>query len=247
MTASDSDKLTQAANRLWRFRLNLLTSLTPLRLLGYVLVILSVLDIAALLIPPQFLNSGWEFQLFGQLIERIPIPLLGLAFIFIGAKENRPEWEFPLLKLISWLTLVISILYFLMMPLSVRNTLRINRQSAAQAQAQIEQIVTQVDPVRQALKQIQTPEQLAAFLSQQSGRTVSPEQVTQEGQSVAALRDEALKNLDQQEQTAIDQINVARSNQRIEIFKNAIKWNLGALVSAVLLFGIWKVTDWART
>lgn len=37
-----------------------------------------------------------------------------------------------------------------------------------------------------------------------------------------------------------------RRNRRITLFKNSVKWNIGALVSGVLFVTIWRGTAWAR-
>ena len=46
-----------------------------LRLLGYGLLLMAVVDLFFLLIPPQFMNPLWEFQTMGAVVERIPLTL----------------------------------------------------------------------------------------------------------------------------------------------------------------------------
>jgi hypothetical protein len=246
MTQASSQQVTQTVNQLWKFRSALLISLGAIHLVGYGLIVLSILDLLALPVPPQFFNPQWEFQIMGQVVERVPVTLLGFALLFMGGKDNRPQWEQGLLKVTSWLLLLLSVVYLLMVPLSTRNLLRLNRQSALISVNRIEQVVSQVDPVREQLETITTPEQLAAFLSQQSGQVVSTQQVSQLPQSVTEIRDQSIQALNEQEATSIEQINQERSSQRLRLFKSGGKWNVGSLVSAGIFFLIWKTTPWAR-
>ena len=57
-----------------------------LRLLGYGLLLMAVVDLFFLLIPPQFMNPLWEFQTMGAVVERIPLTLLGIVLTFYGEK-----------------------------------------------------------------------------------------------------------------------------------------------------------------
>jgi hypothetical protein len=40
--------------------------------------------------------------------------------------------------------------------------------------------------------------------------------------------------------------SIARHEQRLTLFKNTVKWNLGALVAGILFLQIWFRTRWAR-
>jgi hypothetical protein len=35
-----------------------------------------------------------------------------------------------------------------------------------------------------------------------------------------------------------------QANQRLALFKNSVKWNLGALISGVLFIYLWYITRW---
>lgn len=64
--------------------------LEPLfRLAGYTLLSLFLLDLLAILIPFNFTNPVWEFQLANQLVERAPVPILALIFVLIGESQFR--------------------------------------------------------------------------------------------------------------------------------------------------------------
>ncbi|WP_353260319.1 HpsJ-like protein, cyanoexosortase A-associated [Prochlorothrix hollandica] len=244
MTESDGGQITQAINQLWKSRTGLLTSLDVAHLVGYALLILAVFDVIALLIPPDFGNPGWQFNLFGQLIERIPVPVIGLALVFVGGQDKRPSWELPLLSLTSWLTFIIGIMYFLMIPWASLNTLRLYRQANNQINAQIEQGKAQIEEVRSSLGQVNTDEDMARLLSQVVNQTVTPEDLTE---PISSVKETLQTSLAEGEATLQTQAAEARSQGRLELFKNSIKWNLGAFVSGAILVLMWKSTDWART
>jgi hypothetical protein len=48
------------------------------------------------------------------------------------------------------------------------------------------------------------------------------------------------------EKNLTTQADLTNSGQRLALFKNAIKWGLGALVTGVLFVRIWAGTAWAR-
>jgi hypothetical protein len=244
MTQSSGEQITQAINQLWKSRTGLLTSLDTAHLAGYALLILGFFDWIALMIPPQFLNPTWEFSLFGQLIERVPVPLIGLALIFAGGRDDRKGWELPALKAISWLTLGVGILYFLMIPWASVNTFRIYRQNNEQINQQLIQGVEQIAQVRSNLDSVQTEEDLAKLIGQVSNQVVAP---TDLSAPVASLKETLATSLAQGESDLKSQAEATRSQQRIELFKNSGKWNLGALVSGTILILIWKSTPWARS
>jgi len=55
------------------------------RIAGYGLLGLSLFDIIDIL--SHFGDPGWEFQIVRNLVERAPVPLLGLVLVFVGEKN----------------------------------------------------------------------------------------------------------------------------------------------------------------
>lgn len=77
-------KLTQKVDKLGNFSLNMLRSLVLWRLIGYGFLVLFALDVVAIVVPPNFLNPQWEFQILGEIVERVAIPFIALLLIFLG-------------------------------------------------------------------------------------------------------------------------------------------------------------------
>lgn len=244
MTQSEGGQITQAINQLWKSRTGLLTSFDVAHLVGYALLLLAVFDVIALMIPPNFGNPSWQFSVFGQLIERIPVPIIGLALVFAGGKDKRQPWEIPVLSITSWLMAVIGVIYFLMIPWAGFNTLRLYRQTSAEVEAARQQQQTQLEQVRSNLETVQSDEDLARLLSRVVNQTIAVEDLNAPAENV---KEQLLTSLDEGEANLETQARQALGQRRLQLLKDSIKWNLGALVSAAILVLMWRSTEWART
>ena len=60
-----------------------------LRLVGYGLLLLAVVNVSCLLISPELMNPWWEFQTMGAIVERLPLTLLGIFLVYYGTKSDR--------------------------------------------------------------------------------------------------------------------------------------------------------------
>lgn len=238
MTKSSSDKfLPGLVQELQEFAFSQTGSTKILRMLGYGLLILALFDVVEMFVPPNFMNPAWEFQTFGSLVERVPVPLIGLALVFYGEMHSRNKWEFLSLKLISWLTLLLAVVFLLMIPLGVGNTVRLSKQSAAQISNASKQQISQAEQVEQRLNQA-TPEQIGNILREQ-GRSL-------DGKSPQEVKTQILSEVTRVKSQIKTQAQATESSQKLTLIKNSVKWNLGALVSATLFFSFWKATQWAR-
>jgi hypothetical protein len=238
MTKSSSDKFIPAlVQELQEFAFSQAGSTKILRTLGYGLLLLAFFDVVEMLFPPRFMNPAWEFQTFGALIERVPVPLIGLALIFYGEWHSRSKWEFISLKLLSWLTLLFAVILLLLIPLGIGNTVRLSKQSAAQITNASQQQISQAERVEQQLSQA-TPEQINNLLRGQ-GRSL-------DGKNPQEVKTQILSEVSKAKVQIKNQAETTQSTQRLNLLKNSVKWNLGALVSAALFFSFWKATQWAR-
>ena len=238
MTKSNSDRFTPVVQELQAFAFSQQGSMTIVRSLGYGLLLLALFDIVEMFVPPNFMNPAWEFQTFGALVERVPVPLIGLVLVFFGEMNSRTKWEFPILKLLSWLTLLFALLFFLMIPLGVGNTLRLNNQSVAQISTQSKQQLSQAEQVEKQLNQA-TPQQIDNFLKSQ-GRSL-------DGKNPEELKSQILSQVSKAKEQIQTQAEATQSLQGLSLIKSSVKWNLGALVAGSLFITLWKGTRWART
>lgn len=219
-----------------QFGLSLSKSIQPFRWVGYILLVLSVLDWIMILIPPQLMNPVWELQAIGQLVERVPVLLIALVFIFFAETSLRAKWERRVVPLVSWLCLLFGILYFLFVPLGILDTIRIAKRSDAQLETQFNQQLAQANQLEQQLNAA-PPETIVDLVEQQGGTVQGdPTQV----------KDQLLSELTAAKENLSTQLSTVQSNQRLNLAKNSVKWNLGALISAILLIYLWRSSRWAR-
>ena len=214
-----------------------LWTLALIRVIGYVFLAFFLFDFADTLIPLRLTNPTWEFQTFGALVEKVPVLFLAYAMIYLGRNFGRKPLEQFLLSLITWLALILGLVYLLMIPISIINTnrlLTLNHQQTLQLDIQI----AQVKKAQTNLKTTNTQSELQQILSRDLGnnsaipKLENPEQVkTLKNRLSTVISDGELK-LKEQAQSLKD--------VRLELFKKSVKWNLGSLVSAALLFYIWK-------
>ena len=234
MTKNYSDKFVSSVQD---FAFSQEGSTMILRCLGYGLLILALFDIVEMFVPPNFMNPAWEFQTIGALVERVPVPLIGFAFVFYGEMNSRSRWEFPVLKLLSWLAFVMGVIYILSIPLGVINAARLQRQSASQIHTVSKQQITRAEQVEKQLN-LATPEQIDNLLKRQ-GRSL-------EAQEPEKLKQQLLGEVFQAKQKIKNQAKATESSRGLSLLKKAVKWNLGAVVAGILYINIWRVTDWAR-
>ena len=215
-------------------------SIYRLRWIGYGLLILSVLDTIVVLIPANFGNRLWELQTIGAIVERVPVPLLAMALIFFGEGYDRRGLENLFLKLLSWVCLLLGLVFLLMLPLGIFGTIYVNNQNNQQIETQAKQQFAQLQQVQERLTK-GSPEDLRTLAGELSrlgvqADTENPEQ----------LKDQILSRITPAKERLQTQKATVQSNQRLGLFKNALKWLLGALISSVLFFTLWRGTDWAR-
>lgn len=203
------------------------SNLEPLfRLAGYTLLALFLLDLIAIFIPPNFTNPVWEFQLANQLVERAPVPILGLIFVLIG------ESQFRIFKFLSWSSLVVGILYFLLVPLSISSIVRIEQQNSAQITTRLEQI----QQLKAQIEQAQTSADVSAILSRINPQTTLPKIENPE-----AVKQQLIASLSQNERSLQAQA-ASRENNFWNQIESAIKVSLGSLISGMLFIVIWHKT-----
>lgn len=243
MSELDTNQLIGKVESLWRSSTELLQTSVLVRGVGYGLLLLVLFDLISLFIPPAFMNPAWELQTFGAIVERIAVPLIALVLIFWGGRNSRFKFELPLIKLLSWLSLLIAILLLLSVPLGVFNTVRLDRQANTQIKNQIEQSKTQIKKIKERVGNITTTEQLNELLTQFNQGSSSP---NIESSQLGNIKKELLSSLSQGESNIAAQAQTAQMNQRIVLLKSSVKWNLGALVSSALFAWIWLLTDWSR-
>ncbi len=243
ISKTPSVSMNQKVDKLGDFSLNILRSLGILRLSGYVLLILFFMDAVEILVPPRFLNPEWEFQTIGQFVERVPIPLISLLFIFYGGKYLRKGWESIVLFISSWLTLLIGILFLIAVPLGIINTFRIDNTAQTNITEGAQQRLEVFQQVEDRLDDVQTTEQMQVLIAQlNSGNAPRIEN----NQQLELAKTELTQFIEQSRNRLNRDAEARKGQARRRLLKSSVKWNVGALISGVLFIVIWKMTKWAR-
>lgn len=211
-----------------------------MHLLGYGLLVFALIDYVHIIIPAQFTNPSWELQTISALVEHAAIPLLGLMLIFFRHEGYIGNLEQNLLKFLSWVSLLVGVLYLLMLPLGITDTWRIYHANDAQIAAQVSQQSQQLQQVKNQLSQAKTDKEIEQVLA-----SLAPYRSPKINLSQAS-KDQFLTQISQAERNIKNQADTIQSNQTQRLVKDSVKLNLGALVAGTLFILIWHLTDWAR-
>lgn len=215
-----------------------------LRFAGYGLLLLAFSNFAEALIPPRFgQDATWEFSTLGKLVGTSPVPIIGLVLVFYGESLARSAFGKNVLKFLSWLSLLLSILFIVMLLIGISAALRINNDNTTQANLVLSQQVAQFVTAKENLKNTNDANLLKAaeFIEKRSPNVKLNKSNPTELRS--QLENEIVKN-----ENGV-KANVQESQTRAfrQLIKQAAKSYFEALVSAFVLFGIWNQTKWART
>ena len=214
-----------------------------LRMVGYGLLTMAVIDTMNLAIPLRLMNPNWEFQLIGSIIERIPVTFLGIVFVFYENTNYRTPIEKILLKIISWSCLVAAIFLILAIPLNINNAFRIYRSYNANINYQIAPRIDVIQDFQNQIEAANSQENLVNILQKQSPAKIE----LTESLDLDSFKESINKNLQKESDSLQNKAQNSRNKKRNQIFRKVVKYNLGALISIVLLIFIWKNTFWART
>ncbi|MCS6815148.1 MAG: HpsJ family protein [Cyanobacteria bacterium] len=216
-------------------------SIIRFRWIGYGLLVFALVDVIEVLVPPQFTNASWELQAIGQLVERAPVPLIGMALVFYGEQLGRSLLESLLLRVLSWLSILLMVVFLLLVPLGVVNTFKINTQTVNTIDNQVQQQFNQLDQIQQQVDKASAKdlENLAEQLRRAGVPEITsnnPEELKREVKTRVTAFKEGIKKQAAQEKT----------NRFRSLLERAVKWNIGAIITSVLFFAIWKTSRWAR-
>ncbi|WGV28996.1 HpsJ-like protein, cyanoexosortase A-associated [Halotia branconii] len=217
-------------------------SFALLRFLGYTLLIFSLIDYLGILIPPRLTDPVWEFQAIGQMVDHVWSPLLGLTFIFLYNQTSivKPR-RVSNLKFLSWFALAIGILYLLLLPLGINNSLTLYKNLNAQftnQQAQQQEQLQKITDKLNGVVSLQELNNLANNLNIQNeaGSNQSPQglksKISQQIQTVA--------------QNTLATAKVVKRQQIKNLIKDAVRINLGAIISGICFITLWNLTRWTR-
>lgn len=203
---------------------------------GYGLLLLTLFDVLAALIPFHLSNPGWRFQTAGNFVEHATICLIGFILVFYGDLDNRKKKELSLLKGLSWLTLIIGIFYFALVVVFFITPPTLNDSSQERVRAEFAPRIAQAQEIQSQLNKAE-PVRLEALMK--NNRVTA-------GTDPQTFKAQVMKEAATAEQKFKDQADNSNNTQRLALFKDAIKWGLGSMVIGVIFIRIWAATEWSR-
>lgn len=198
------------------------------RVVGYALLALSFFDIVNIFVPARFGDPVWEFQIATNLVERVPVPLLGLVLVFGGEASLR------IFRLLSWACLVAGLLFLLLVPLSISSAWRINQQNQQQFTTQLTRQTAQVERLKAQLNKATTAQELSNVLTR-----LNPQSRIPPINNPQQVKNQLLAEISQAEGRVQTKAEASRANANLLLLKNATKAILGALVSGFVFLSIW--------
>ena len=213
-----------------------------LRLVGYSLLLMAIVNISFLLIPLHLMNPLWEFQTVGAIVERLPFILLGIVLVGCGERSNRASIELSVLKGLSWFSLISAIALLLVIPLNINNSLRIYYQNNPHDNVHLLNQENAIEQFKDRLSVANSKDEITAILQQQIKDINISDSI-----NIQDFKNNIFITLQDYRYDINSQIQTFKAEKRSLLIKNCFKWDIGALISAILFFLIWKSTDWTRT
>jgi hypothetical protein len=216
-------------------------------LVGSGLLLVGIVKILHIVLPSKFgQDPAWEVATLGRLVGISPIPVIGISFIFYGESRwinlrlDKQETRFFLLKNLSRLSLLLSVGYLSVLLIAANASTRITRFAPTTTSLRFSQ-----NPSQPAQKNLANGNNINLLNNDDltAGRSPSvgadkpnvPNEINQPVAESATPKNESEENL---------QVIQAKENERL--FEQIGKWYLEAIVSTLVLFGIWHQTEWAR-
>lgn len=197
------------------------------RLVGYGLLVLALGDLIYILVPPQFMNPIWEFQTIGTLVERVPVPLLGLLLVFSSSSKSRKKWELAMLKFLAWISLIIGILFLLLIPLLIVDSLRLNNQIDQQINSQLTEQLTKLQQLEKQVGNSSDKDMNAILTRLNQGDLVNSGNTQQK-------KTKLLSEIQKSRSAVESKFEAVGTEQRFGLLKKFTKWSLGVLIAGVL-------------
>ncbi|NUN63983.1 hypothetical protein HCU40_04260 [Pseudanabaena biceps] len=214
-----------------------------LRLAGYGLLVLSLANFGEALIPPRFgQDPTWEFTTLGKLSGTSPVSIIGLVLVFYGESTARSAIGKNILKFLSWLSLLLSIFYAIMFLIGVSAAIRINNDNNTQASFVLSQQIAQIATAKENLKNSNDANLLRAAEAIEKRVPNLKLNKSNSTELKSQLEAEIVKN----ENDIRAKVEEGKSKSFRQLIKQGAKWYFEAIVSSVILFGIWVQTKWTR-
>ncbi len=236
------------------------TSLS-LKTVGVILVVSSLLDYITLAIPLDILNSQWQINFISQIVDRGIVPMVGIAFLFVGywidsnvsSTANRKGFDLRLPVFV--LSLGLGFVFLLLVPIHLSNLRLVSSDALSQIEERASEAENRISDQYEQLEAIaQDPQRLqlldtrikeidtALGSGQFQGQNLNPQQLQRlqgtkqqlENFRELAKNPEALEARLSELQTQLRDQKLQREGRaRTETLKQGVRTGLSSLMLAI--------------
>ncbi len=215
-----------------------------LTMLGFTLLVLGLLDLAYIVSPMKWTDTQWEMLTVGRLVNNLWGPAFGLALILVPLSPSIGARMLRVRIVCSWLALILGIFFLLLVPLSVRNTVRIVNWAEFRAAGLIHERDRAVKEAIDTLDQLQTPQEMAAYLEPLN----LSNQLYREEKNAVALREALKEKLVEITDSTSVTLKDEASRYREGAIRDGIKWSITALIGGIMYVMFWVLSkDYRQT
>lgn len=212
---------------------------------GYGIFLWTLIDVIWLIIPPKLTNIAWELNVMEQLVSKMIVPFfIAIGLIFYREKGVMKIFELHLLKWVSWLCLLLAIIYFLIIPWSISNTVRLYHEKRVEIISQTTQL-SQIEDFKKQLNNATTEAQVKEIIKKQFPNSKIPDKIN----NLPQYKKNILANFSKLDEEIKKQIEIQQLKLKSIInylIKDLAKLILSSLIAGTVFFSTWIFTDWAR-
>ncbi len=218
-----------------------------LPLVGWGLFLYSILQLYFLIWPLNVTNTQWEFEVMVNISDIAVYTFSGIGLILFNKPPTMTFINLKSKALISWLSLVLGVIYLMIIPLGIRDTDRLFKSKTEEytnKRAIISDNIVKGETVimeaesKDVLLQISASANLLKNL--QDRMKIKPDESIESVKLF--LKNELIKNGD----NVLTQWENNFLSEKNNILKFSIKLNICALLFGILFIWMWKVSAWTR-
>lgn len=234
MAVSESEIHSSPAERALVFGIRLF------RVVGGLLLAFFVVESLSSLADLRLRNPTAELRFASQMTDRIPLGLLGFCLLLCHPRFLRNKPEAMLLKIFATLPIALTLLYLILIPLTMNAAANLFRNAAANLGLQAEEQVKKVRAVRDTTMNLPIDQQ-ESMVERYNRANPKKKPVDLPG-FLKTLTDEVKASEARLEQ---ERRSVLGSQQR-NLYASQFVQSLKCLLGAAAFFLVWKLAGWAR-
>ncbi len=213
------------------------------RFVGYILLAFSLVDFINIFVPIKLMNPAWELETIQGLVGQVAAPMLGLVLVFYKQLEFRVKKEIFWLRQLSWISLAVGILYFLLIPILIVSNIHLDAQLNEQVTTQIDERTASIGGIEQQLTKANSEKDLQTLFKKLTGQELPPEL---QKKSANELKATLSQRLSKTKASIRPQVEAIAQDSRFPLIKKMIKLLVGLVISGTAFIYIWYLTRWVR-